>query len=79
MLARAGRAVAVTLSSDTETRVTLLKVARLGEFAEKELELRPGEYTAVGVRRGYRDVRKTFTVDPDAPPQTIHIACTEPI
>jgi hypothetical protein len=41
--------------------------------------LRPGTYTAVGTRNGYRDVRQTFTVKHDGAPPTVTIACTEPI
>ncbi len=52
----------VTLRSDEQTEVIVYKVARLGSFDQRELTLRPGTYTAVGSRTGYRDVRRTFTV-----------------
>jgi hypothetical protein len=47
-------------------------------FETKELSLRPGQYTAVGSRRGFRDVRVVFEVSPDqtAP---VYIACSEAI
>jgi hypothetical protein len=54
-------------------------VARLGKFDQRELSLRPGTYTAVGSRIGYRDVRLEFTVTPDSAPPTVNIACTEAI
>lgn len=68
----------VRLRSDGATEVTVYKVARLGFFEEHRLELRPGKYTAVGTRRGFRDVRVVFTVAPDhtAP---VFIACREAI
>ncbi len=75
----ANQPVAVTLRSDQQTAVTVYKVARLGTFSERELELRPGSYTAVGTRRGFRDVRRSFTVDPEQPPDPVVIMCTEPI
>ena len=65
LLTRAAQPVAVTLRSDGATQVTVLRVARLGTFEEKVLELRPGRYTATGSRVGYRDVRKDFSVQPD--------------
>ena len=47
--------------------------------SRNELELRPGTYTVIGSRDGYRDVRQTFTVRPgrDLPP--INVVCVEPI
>ena len=48
---------AVVLRSDKLTDVTLYRVGRFGRFSEHRLMLRPGEYTAVGSRIGYRDVR----------------------
>ncbi len=71
--------VAVTLRSDSATEVTIYKVARLGQFSERQVELRPGTYTAVGVRAGYRDVRHSITVSHDNPAPVITIACTEAI
>lgn len=68
----------VRLTSDGLTSVTVFKVARLGTFEEQRLELRPGAYTAVGTRRGYRDVRVEFTVAPGAS-EAITIVCSEAI
>lgn len=65
LLERANTTVDVTLRSDGLTEVIVYKVARLGQFDQRQLTLRPGRYTAVGSRNGYRDVRVTFTVDPD--------------
>ena len=71
--------VRVTLRSDEQTDVVVYKIARLGRFAEHLLELRPGTYTAVGSRIGYRDVRESFTIEPGAQALSVTIACTEPI
>lgn len=79
LLERANTPVAVTLRSDGETEVTVYKVARLGRFTLRELNLRPGSYIAVGSRNGYRDVRLEFTVDHDREPPPLTIACTESI
>jgi tetratricopeptide (TPR) repeat protein len=78
-LSDANTTVSVTLRSDDKTEVTVYKVARLGSFAERELTLRPGSYTALGTRAGYRDVRQTFTVSADAAAAPVTIICTEPI
>ncbi|MEQ8515155.1 MAG: hypothetical protein RIC38_06080, partial [Chromatocurvus sp.] len=78
-LALSNTPIRVTLLSDNTTDVTLYKVSRLGEFEREELMLRPGEYTAVGTRRGYRDVRRTFRVSHDGRPPTVTVVCTERI
>ncbi len=79
LLEKANTPVEVTLKSDRETEVVVYKVARLGRFDQEQLTLRPGTYTAVGSRVGYRDVRRTFTISPDRAPTPVVIACTEPI
>lgn len=79
LIALASQPLPVRLESDQLTTVTLYRVGALGVFAAKELELRPGTYTAIGSRNGYRDVRQNFTVRPgrDLPP--IKVVCVEPI
>jgi tetratricopeptide (TPR) repeat protein len=79
LLRQANATVAVTLRSDQETEVLVYKVAKLGRFAEQELTLRPGTYTALGTRNGYRDVRRSFTIAHDSNPAPVTIVCTEPI
>ena len=71
--------VTVELTSDSLTQVTVYRVGALGVFATKALQVRPGTYTAIGSRNGYRDVRATFTVTPGRGPPPINIVCTEPI
>ncbi len=79
LLKQANTPVTVALRSDQQTEVTVYKVARLGKFDRHELTLRPGSYTAVGSRLGYRDVRRDFKVTHDGAPSVITIACTEAI
>jgi tetratricopeptide (TPR) repeat protein len=69
----------VDLHSDGETSVVIYHVGRLGQFRDHHLELRPGSYTAMGSRPGYRDVRIVFTVLPGAAPLSVEIRCGEPI
>ena len=79
LLQHANTPVTVTLRSDEETEVIVYKVARLGRFAQRELTLRPGTYTAVGTRNGYRDVRQSFTITHDGVPSPVTISCVEQI
>ena len=78
-LRQAETKIDIALRSDNATEVTLYKVARLGRFQEKALALRPGNYTAVGTRDGFRDVRQTFTVKPGVAPAPVTVVCSERI
>jgi tetratricopeptide (TPR) repeat protein len=75
----AGTPVSVRLKSDNLTDVIVYKVGALGKFERVELELRPGKYTVVGTRTGYRDVRKELVVAIDKRPEAIVIRCEEKI
>lgn len=71
--------IPVQLVSDGVTEVTVYRVGRLGAFESHELELRPGNYTAVGSRDGYRDVRRTFTVLPGRELEPVTVICVDTI
>jgi tetratricopeptide (TPR) repeat protein len=71
--------IPVLLLSDAETEVTVYRVGRLGAFEQHELKLRPGRYTVVGSREGYRDVRLTFQVVAGRPAPSLTVKCEEPI
>ncbi len=77
LLIIAGSPVAVTLTSDSETEVTISQLGALGKFSRKELELRPGRYVLLGSRDGRRDVRRSVVVTPNMAP--IEIICRETI
>jgi tetratricopeptide (TPR) repeat protein len=79
LLQRARVPVAVIFESDSLTEVVIYKVGKLGAFATRRIELKPGVYTAVGVRSGYRDVRKNFRVAPEAGTLSVTIRCEDPI
>jgi peptidoglycan hydrolase-like protein with peptidoglycan-binding domain len=69
----------VIFRSDEKTDITVYQVSRLGQFGERRVMLRPGIYTAVGSRAGYRDVRIRFRVPPSDEETTIVIRCEEKI
>lgn len=72
--------VQVVFESDDRTEVLLHRIGRLGTFQRRALELKPGRYTAVGSRPGYRDVRREFVVEPGrAMPGPVIIRSEEPI
>ena len=69
----------VAITSDNQTEVTVYRVGRIGTFERKELELLPGRYTVVGMRAGFRDVRRELTLLPGREAPTVVIRCEEPI
>ncbi|WP_299598534.1 hypothetical protein [uncultured Microbulbifer sp.] len=71
--------ITVLLQSDTSTNVTIYHVGKLGNFAEREIALKPGRYTVVGTRQGYRDVRRELVVDPSEESPVVTIQCAEKI
>ncbi|MCR9106670.1 MAG: hypothetical protein NXI15_15350 [Gammaproteobacteria bacterium] len=79
LLQRYSTPVSVTVNSDGQTDIVIYKVGKLGSFERRTLKLRPGAYTAVGSRLGYRDVRKSFRVSHTEPESSVTVICTEPI
>lgn len=71
--------VKVRVDSDNLTEVTIYKVGRLGRFDSRSLELRPGLYTVVGSRAGYRDVRRTVRVQAGGDGMVVSVRCEETI
>jgi tetratricopeptide (TPR) repeat protein len=69
--------VAVVLESDAQTEIMVYRVGRLGTFMRRELNLKPGAYTVVGSRSGYRDVRLQLVVTPGTPPKPLVVRCTD--
>jgi tetratricopeptide (TPR) repeat protein len=79
LIALAQTPILVMFRSDRNTEVTLNRVAKLGAFEARHVELPPGKYVAVGSRPGYRDVRVSFEVFASAGNQAVIVQCTEPI
>ena len=71
--------VQLALISDDATQIAIPSIGFRGTFARRVIELKPGKYTVVGTRDGYRDVRRDITVSPGEDVQTISIMCGEPI
>jgi serine/threonine protein kinase len=71
--------VRLALESDNTTQVAIQRVGSFGTFSRREIELKPGKYTVVGTRAGYRDVRRDVTIAPGQDVQIISVRCVEPI
>lgn len=71
--------VRVELESDGLTDVVIHGVGRFGTFTRRSLDLRPGIYTVVGTRGGYRDVRVEWRVSPETESEPLVVRCEEEI
>jgi tetratricopeptide (TPR) repeat protein len=79
LVTRAGTPQTLTLNSDGATSVAIYHVGRLGQFTTRQMELLPGDYTIVGSRPGYRDVRKEVRIRPGVPLPSLQVRCEEQI
>jgi hypothetical protein len=77
-IAVASTPIRVEILSDEITSVLVYRVGQLGTFARKHLQLRPGTYTVVGTRKGFRDVRHQIEVKPGTTP-SVTVRCEEKI
>ena len=71
--------VHLALESDNATQVAIPQIGSFGTFSRRDIQLKPGTYTVIGTRAGYRDVRREFTITPGANLQIISVRCVEPI
>jgi len=71
--------VPVNFQSDNLTDVAIYKVGSLGSFLNRTVDLKPGAYVAVGTRDGYRDVRRSFTVEANGNTQPVVLSCEDAI
>ena len=70
--------VRLSLVSDNATAVTIPSIGQFGTFAKRDIELKPGRYTVIGTRDGYRDVHRDITISPGQESQTISVSCSDP-
>jgi hypothetical protein len=73
------RPVTVTLVSDNRTFVRLRGQGVLGEFKQREITLKPGEYRFEGRRDGYRDEVVTLQVEPGKDGLTVTLVCQQKV
>ena len=71
--------VHLALESDNATQVAIPQIGSFGTFSRRDIQLRPGRYSVIGTRAGYRDVRRDFTITAGQNMQIISVRCVEPI
>ncbi|HEY1889874.1 MAG TPA: protein kinase [Steroidobacteraceae bacterium] len=73
------RPVTLNVISDSATDISIPSLGDLGSFGRREIRLKPGTYTVVGTRDGYRAVHQEFTVEPGQQSVTITVTCSQPL
>ena len=71
--------VRLSLVSDNATAVAIPSIGQFGTFAKRDIELKPGRYTVIGTRDGFREVHRDITIAPGQENQTIKVSCSDPI
>jgi serine/threonine protein kinase len=71
--------IPVVFESDSATEVVIRGVGTLGNFARRDVPLKPGRYVVVGRRNGYRDTRSEISVIPGRQQPVVEVRCTEKI
>ena len=71
------RPVQLDMISDNATAVSIPGIGVFGSFGRRQIRLKPGTYTVIGTRDGYRPAQLEFTVEPGQQSVTITVTCTE--
>ena len=71
--------VRLSLVSDNATAISIPSIGQFGTFAKRDIELKPGRYTVIGTRDGYREIHRDITIAPGQESQTISVSCSDPI
>ena len=66
----------IILFSDGKSEVSIKRAGSLGKFSEISIALRPGEYTFIAKRSGYKTVLKTILITNE---ESLEIYCNEKI
>ena len=75
MVVEARKPVRLTITSDNRTQVDVYRVGKLGQFSQKDLDLKPGVYTVIGYREGYQDIRQQIVIRPGQQNLRVTIIC----
>jgi len=79
LLAQFEAPVHLSVSSDGLTHIVIYRVGDLGKFSDRSVSLKPGKYTFVGSRLGYRDIRREIEIAPGQSNAALEIHCEEQI
>lgn len=78
-IALASTPLPLFINSDGETTIRVSTLGNIGKAHSKTLTLRPGRYTLIGSRRGYREVRQQIVLAPNTAMPQVTLICTDAI
>ena len=79
LVQNASTTVEVILRSDNATEIEIYHIGRFRPFLEKPITLKPGIYTVVGRKSGFKDVRLSLTIKAEMKMPVFIIRCEESI
>ena len=79
LIVKLNRLVPVTVISDNETFVSVRSVGRVGIVSQKNIQLKPGNYTFEGARDGFKSKLVKVLIPYDQGDFSVRVMCDEPI
>jgi tetratricopeptide (TPR) repeat protein len=79
LIFKVNRPIPVTVISDNKTYVLVRSVGRVGIVSQKTIELKPGNYTFEGTRKGFKSKLVKALIPYDQSVFSIQVICDEPI
>ncbi len=79
LIGKLNRSIPVTIISDNETYVIVRSVGKVGTVSEKIIQLKPGNYTFEGTRRGFKSKLVQRLIPYNQNNFNVRIICDEPI
>ena len=79
LITKMNRLVPVTVISDGKTYVSVRRVGKVGVVSQKNIQLKPGNYSFEGTRNGFKSKLAQVHIPYDQDDISVRIICDEPI
>jgi len=79
LIVKVNRPIPVSVISDNKTYVLVRRVGRIGVVSQKAIELKPGNYTFEGTRKGFKSKLVQAFIPYDQSDFSVQVICDEPI
>jgi len=79
LITKLNRLISVTIISDGKTYVLVRRVGKVGVVSQKDIQLKPGNYTFEGTRDGFKSKLVQAFIPYDQDNFSVRVICDEPI
>jgi hypothetical protein len=79
LITKLNRLISVTIISDGKTYVLVRRVGKVGVVSQKDIQLKPGNYTFEGARDGFKSKLVQAFIPYDQDNFSVRVICDEPI